>query len=104
MVYTRLGNTGCQSADSRGLHGYGDPQPPLRSAGLADAAAQPFFRPAMELGNTFWGTANVCQDETSEELVGRDQPLLPARRHRAGDRGAPRPRWSGPVPQGGPLR
>jgi aryl-alcohol dehydrogenase-like predicted oxidoreductase len=33
--------------------------------------AQPFFRQAVELGVTFWDTANVYQHGTSEELVGR---------------------------------
>ena len=35
-----------------------------------DAAAQ-FFRQAVELGVTFWDTANVYQAGTSEEFVGR---------------------------------
>src|SRR5207342_1032341 len=38
---------------------------------LADDEAQPFFRQAIELGITFWDTANVYQAGTSEELVGR---------------------------------
>ena len=38
---------------------------------LHDDEAQPFFRQAVELGITFWDTANVYQDGTSEELVGR---------------------------------
>jgi aryl-alcohol dehydrogenase-like predicted oxidoreductase len=38
---------------------------------LDDEDAQPFFRQAVELGVTFWDTANVYQHGTSEELVGR---------------------------------
>jgi aryl-alcohol dehydrogenase-like predicted oxidoreductase len=38
---------------------------------LNDDAAQPFFRQAVELGITFWDTANTYQAGTSEELVGR---------------------------------
>jgi 1-deoxyxylulose-5-phosphate synthase len=37
---------------------------------LADDDAQPLFRQAIELGITFWDTANVYQAETSE-VVGR---------------------------------
>jgi len=32
---------------------------------------QPFFRQAVEMGVTFWDTANVYQAATSEEVVGR---------------------------------
>ena len=38
---------------------------------LDDADAQPFFRQAVEMGVTFWDTANVYQRGTSEEMVGR---------------------------------
>jgi aryl-alcohol dehydrogenase-like predicted oxidoreductase len=38
---------------------------------LNDADAEPYFRQAVELGITFWDTANVYQAGTSEELVGR---------------------------------
>jgi aryl-alcohol dehydrogenase-like predicted oxidoreductase len=34
-------------------------------------AAAPLFRQAVELGVTFWDTANVYQGGTSEEIVGR---------------------------------
>jgi aryl-alcohol dehydrogenase-like predicted oxidoreductase len=73
MQYRRLGNTGLKvSRLALGCMSYGDPT----TAGahrwaLDDEAAQPFFRQAIELGITFWDTANVYQNETSEELVGR---------------------------------
>jgi aryl-alcohol dehydrogenase-like predicted oxidoreductase len=51
---------------------YGDPS--VEGAhpwALNDDAAQPYFQQAVELGITFWDTANVYQAGTSEELVGR---------------------------------
>ena len=46
---------------------------------LDEDAAAPFFRQAVELGVTFWDTANVYQGGTSEEFVGRAiQQVLPA--------------------------
>jgi aryl-alcohol dehydrogenase-like predicted oxidoreductase len=38
---------------------------------LDEDAATPFFRQAVELGVTFWDTANVYQGGSSEEFVGR---------------------------------
>jgi 1-deoxyxylulose-5-phosphate synthase len=38
---------------------------------LTEDPAGPFFRQAVELGVTFWDTANVYQRGTSEEIVGR---------------------------------
>jgi aryl-alcohol dehydrogenase-like predicted oxidoreductase len=38
---------------------------------LDEEAAQPIFRQALELGITFWDTANVYGAGTSEEIVGR---------------------------------
>ena len=38
---------------------------------LDEDAAEPFFRQAVELGITFWDTANVYSGGTSEEIVGR---------------------------------
>jgi aryl-alcohol dehydrogenase-like predicted oxidoreductase len=51
---------------------YGDPTSTgAHTWALDDHDAQPFFRQAVELGVTFWDTANVYQHGTSEELVGR---------------------------------
>jgi len=51
---------------------YGDPTTErAHEWALADDVAQPFFRQAIELGITFWDTANVYQGGTSEEVVGR---------------------------------
>jgi aryl-alcohol dehydrogenase-like predicted oxidoreductase len=73
MDYIRLGATGLRvSRLALGCMSYGDPTT-LRAHewSLNDDEAQPFFRQAVELGVTFWDTANVYQAGTSEELVGR---------------------------------
>jgi 1-deoxyxylulose-5-phosphate synthase len=73
METTRLGTTGLKiSRLALGCMSYGDPS--VEGAhpwALDDEAAQPFFQQAVELGITFWDTANVYQAGTSEELVGR---------------------------------
>src|SRR6185295_10073098 len=73
MEYVRLGATGLKvSRLALGCMSYGDPTT-LRAHewSLNDDEAQPFFRQAVELGVTFWDTANVYQLGTSEEIVGR---------------------------------
>ncbi len=73
MDYIRLGATGLRvSRLALGCMSYGDPTT-LRAHewSLNDDEAQAFFRQAVELGVTFWDTANVYQAGTSEELVGR---------------------------------
>jgi aryl-alcohol dehydrogenase-like predicted oxidoreductase len=51
---------------------YGDPTAAnAHPWALVEEDAQPFFRQAVELGVTFWDTANVYQLGTSEEVVGR---------------------------------
>lgn len=63
MEHTRLGNTGLKiSRLALGRMSYGDPD----AAGahrwaLNDDQAQPFFEQAVELGITFWDTANACR-------------------------------------------
>jgi aryl-alcohol dehydrogenase-like predicted oxidoreductase len=73
MEYTRLGDTGLKiSRLALGCMSYGDPTTEgAHRWALADDEAQPFFRQAIELGITFWDTANVYQAGTSEEVVGR---------------------------------
>jgi aryl-alcohol dehydrogenase-like predicted oxidoreductase len=67
-----LGHTGLEvSRVALGCMSYGDPARGLHSWTLDEEAAQPFFRQAVELGVTFWDTANVYQQGTSEEYVGR---------------------------------
>jgi 1-deoxyxylulose-5-phosphate synthase len=72
MEYTRLGGTGLKvSRIGLGCMSYGDPGTGLHRWTLDEDAAAPFFRQAVELGVTFWDTANVYQGGTSEEFVGR---------------------------------
>ena len=73
MEQVRLGNTGMKvSRLALGCMSYGDPTTPgAHEWSLDDDAAQPFFRQAIELGITFWDTANVYQAGTSETVVGR---------------------------------
>jgi 1-deoxyxylulose-5-phosphate synthase len=73
METVRLGNTGLKvSRLALGCMSYGDPATPgAHEWARNDADAEPYFRQAVELGITFWDTANVYQAGTSEELVGR---------------------------------
>ena len=73
MEHARLGDTGLKiSRLALGCMSYGDPTTErAHKWALIDDAAQPFFQQAIELGITFWDTANVYQAGTSEEVVGR---------------------------------
>ncbi|MEU8610479.1 aldo/keto reductase [Actinoplanes sp. NPDC048791] len=72
MEYTRLGRTGLRvSRIGLGCMSYGDPGAGLHRWTLDEDAAAVFFQQAVELGVTFWDTANVYQGGTSEEYVGR---------------------------------
>jgi aryl-alcohol dehydrogenase-like predicted oxidoreductase len=73
MEHTRLGDTGLKiSRLALGCMSYGDPATEgAHRWALADEDAQPFFEQAIELGITFWDTANTYQAGTSEEVTGR---------------------------------
>ena len=72
MEYTRLGGTGLKvSRIALGCMSYGNAGAGMHQWTLDEDAAGPFFRQAVELGVTFWDTANVYQGGTSEEFVGR---------------------------------
>jgi 1-deoxyxylulose-5-phosphate synthase len=73
MEHTRLGKTGLKiSRLALGCMSYGDPDVAgAHRWALNDDQAQPFFEQAVELGITFWDTANTYQAGTSEEVVGR---------------------------------
>lgn len=72
MRYTRLGRTGLRvSRIGLGCMSYGSAAAGLHRWTLDEDAAAAFFRQAVELGVTFWDTANVYQGGTSEEFVGR---------------------------------
>ena len=72
MDNVRLGASGLRvSRVALGCMSYGDPATGLHNWTLDEEAAQPFFRQAVELGVTFWDTANVYQRGSSEEFIGR---------------------------------
>ena len=72
MDYTRLGRSGLKvSRVGLGCMSYGVAATGMHRWTLDEDAAAPFFRHAVELGVTFWDTANVYQGGTSEEFVGR---------------------------------
>ncbi len=72
MKHTRLGSSGLRVPRlALGCMSYGRPGAGLHSWTLDEDDAAPFFRQAVELGITFWDTANGYQDGTSEEFVGR---------------------------------
>lgn len=72
MQQTDLGTTTMQvSRIALGCMGFAHHPDDRNPWTLDDAAAQPIFRRAVELGITFWDTANVYGAGTSEEIVGR---------------------------------
>jgi aryl-alcohol dehydrogenase-like predicted oxidoreductase len=71
MEYTRLGGTGLKvSRLTLGCMSFGDHRG-FNEWSLEEEASEAFFRQALELGITFWDTANVYQLGSSEEYVGR---------------------------------
>ncbi|WP_405059988.1 aldo/keto reductase [Kribbella sp. NBC_01505] len=72
MIYRRLGSSGLKvSRIALGCMSFGDISRGGNPWVLDDAAAEPIFRRALELGITFWDTANIYGHGTSEEIVGR---------------------------------
>ncbi|RKH41830.1 aldo/keto reductase [Corallococcus sicarius] len=70
MKYANLGHTGLRvSRICLGCMSYGTPK--WRPWVLDEEASQPFFRRAVELGVTFFDTANMYSDGVSEEVTGR---------------------------------
>lgn len=71
MEYTRLGNSGLKvSRLTLGCMSFGSANA-FQTWALDDEAAAPLFERAVELGITFWDTANVYGGGTSEEITGR---------------------------------
>lgn len=71
MEYTRLGSSGLKvSRVALGCMSFGDASRGAEWV-LDDDAAEPIFRQAVDLGITFWDTANIYSLGTSEEIVGR---------------------------------
>src|SRR5258708_6417534 len=72
MKYTRLGSTGLKvSKLCLGCMTYGVPHRGAHPWTLDEEASRPFLRRALDLGITFFDTANTYSDGTSEEIVGR---------------------------------
>ena len=72
MEYTRLGSSGLKvSRIALGCMSFGDTSRGFSEWALDDAAAEPIFRQAVELGINFWDTANAYGFGSSEEIVGR---------------------------------
>ena len=69
MEYTRLGTSGLKiSRIALGCMSFGDTS--RMPWALDQQAAEPLFRQALELGITFWDTANIYGHGSSEEIVG----------------------------------
>jgi aryl-alcohol dehydrogenase-like predicted oxidoreductase len=70
--YVKLGPTGLQvSRLCLGAMSYGAPDRGAHPWSLPEEQARPFIRQALDLGVTFFDTANVYSDGTSEEILGR---------------------------------
>src|SRR3954447_16942652 len=71
MEYTRLGTSGLKvSRIALGCMSFGEHRG-FSEWSLNEEEAGPFFAQAVELGITFWDTANVYQLGSSEEIVGK---------------------------------
>ncbi|MGV9255479.1 aldo/keto reductase [Streptomyces sp. NPDC003697] len=72
MQYVKLGSTGLDvSRICLGCMTYGVPDRGAHEWTLDEEASRPLIRQALEVGITFFDTANVYSDGTSEEIVGR---------------------------------
>jgi len=72
MEYRNLGACGLKvSRIALGCMSFGDTSRGFNEWALDDAGAEPIFRAAVELGVTFWDTANAYGYGTSEEITGR---------------------------------
>jgi 1-deoxyxylulose-5-phosphate synthase len=72
MEYVRLGRTGLEvSRVALGCMSYGDPQRGNHTWTLDEEGSRPLIKQALEAGITFFDTANVYSDGSSEEIVGR---------------------------------
>jgi 1-deoxyxylulose-5-phosphate synthase len=72
MEYRRLGTSGLKvSRITLGCMSFGDTSRGFNEWALDDEQAEPIFRQAVDLGISFWDTANAYGYGTSEEIVGR---------------------------------
>jgi aryl-alcohol dehydrogenase-like predicted oxidoreductase len=80
MRYVRLGSTGTEvSAIALGCMSYGEPTRGNHAWTLSEDDSVPLIRRAVELGITFFDTANVYSDGSSEEITGRALKALTRR-------------------------
>lgn len=72
MHTVKFGRTGLEvSRLCLGCMSYGEPERGAHSWTLPEAEAKPFIQKALELGVTFFDTANVYSGGSSEEILGR---------------------------------
>ena len=72
MDYVKLGRSGLKvSRLCLGCMTYGEPDRGRHSWSLSEEKSRPFIKQALEAGITFFDTANVYSDGSSEEIVGR---------------------------------
>ena len=72
MNYVRLGNSGLDvSRLCLGCMGFGGDTPGAQDWAIDEEASRPIIAKALELGITFFDTANAYSMGTSEEIVGR---------------------------------
>jgi 1-deoxyxylulose-5-phosphate synthase len=72
MKYVRLGRSGLKVSQlCLGCMSYGVPARGGHPWSLDEEKSRPFIKQALEVGITFFDTANVYSDGTSEEIVGR---------------------------------
>src|SRR4051795_6177587 len=72
MEYTRLGSTGLEvSRVCLGMMSFGEPGRGNHPWSLAEEEARPLIEKALAAGITFFDTANVYSDGSSEEITGR---------------------------------
>jgi aryl-alcohol dehydrogenase-like predicted oxidoreductase len=72
MEHKRLGNSGLKvSRLCLGCMTYGAPDEGTHPWSLPEEESRPFIRQALDLGITFFDTANVYSDGSSEEIIGR---------------------------------
>jgi aryl-alcohol dehydrogenase-like predicted oxidoreductase len=104
MQYARLGRSGLTvSRIALGCMSFGDPASGFQQWTLGQDDALPYFQQALDLGITFWDTANVYSFGDSERIVGealrrftkRDEIVLATKVHMPmgegpGDRGLSR--------------
>ncbi|MER6188159.1 aldo/keto reductase [Streptomyces sp. NPDC001652] len=70
MNYTRLGTSGLVvSRLALGCMTFGDTASGFSKWALGEEEAEPVFRQAVEVGITFWDTANAYSSGSSEEIV-----------------------------------